>query len=117
MVSDMKPTTWASFFFDLHLLMFLVPYFCFKFATDAAVFVPIYAFFSVYFAGVMVCHRAQHEHVHVFVSVSVIRDLEEEHGHEHINVRISTGTATDRQTRMFAAMSVIRSEHGYEHAR
>eukprot|EP00741_Cyanophora_paradoxa_P009382 tig00000144_g9088.t1 len=56
-VSEHQPTTWSSFFFDLHLLVFLMPaglYFCFKKLTDANIFIVLYGITSVYFAGVMV---------------------------------------------------------------
>eukprot|EP00026_Physarum_polycephalum_P003887 Phypoly_transcript_03903.p1 GENE.Phypoly_transcript_03903~~Phypoly_transcript_03903.p1 ORF type:complete len:723 (+),score=111.26 Phypoly_transcript_03903:65-2170(+) len=56
-VSEHQPTTWASFFFDLHILVFLFPagmYFCFTKLTDANIFLVIYGITSVYFAGVMV---------------------------------------------------------------
>jgi dolichyl-diphosphooligosaccharide---protein glycosyltransferase len=56
-VSEHQPTTWASFFFDLHLLVFLFPaglYFCFRKLTDHNLFAVLYGVSSVYFAGVMV---------------------------------------------------------------
>jgi dolichyl-diphosphooligosaccharide--protein glycosyltransferase len=56
-VSEHQPTTWSSFFFDLHILTFLFPagiYFCFKRLTDANIFAVLYGITSVYFAGVMV---------------------------------------------------------------
>mmetsp|Transcript_22783 Transcript_22783/g.37492 ORF Transcript_22783/g.37492 Transcript_22783/m.37492 type:complete len:708 (+) Transcript_22783:69-2192(+) len=56
-VSEHQPTTWSSFFFDLHLLVFLFPaglYFCFRKLTDANIFIILYGITSVYFAGVMV---------------------------------------------------------------
>jgi len=67
-VSEHQPTTWASFFFDLHILVILFPaglYFCFreirdltdvgdKNRTDAKIFIICYGITSVYFAGVMV---------------------------------------------------------------
>jgi len=56
-VSEHQPTTWASFFFDLHILVFLMPagmYFCFKNLTDANIFIICYGITSVYFSGVMV---------------------------------------------------------------
>jgi len=56
-VSEHQPTTWASFFFDLHILVFLFPagmYFCFTKLTDANIFLVLYGITSVYFAGVMV---------------------------------------------------------------
>jgi len=56
-VSEHQPTTWASFFFDLHVLVFLFPaglYFCFCKLTDANIFLIMYGITSVYFAGVMV---------------------------------------------------------------
>ena len=56
-VSEHQPTTWASFFFDLHILALLFPvglYFCFRELTEASIFIIMYGMFSVYFAGVMV---------------------------------------------------------------
>jgi len=56
-VSEHQPTTWASFFFDLHALVFLFPvglYFCFSNLTDVNIFLILYGITSVYFAGVMV---------------------------------------------------------------
>jgi len=56
-VSEHQPTTWSSFFFDLHILTLLMPaglYFCFKNLTDGSIFVILYGITSVYFAGVMV---------------------------------------------------------------
>lgn len=56
-VSEHQPTTWASFFFDLHAQVFLFPvglYFCFRNLTDANIFLICYAVTSVYFSGVMV---------------------------------------------------------------
>jgi len=56
-VSEHQPTTWASFFFDLHILVFLMPagmYFCFRNLSDANIFIVCYGITSVYFAGVMV---------------------------------------------------------------
>ncbi|KAL6057729.1 oligosaccharyl transferase stt3 subunit [Balamuthia mandrillaris] len=56
-VSEHQPTTWASFFFDLHCMVFLFPaglYFCFRKLTDANIFLILYAVTSVYFSGVMV---------------------------------------------------------------
>lgn len=56
-VSEHQPTTWASYLFDLHLLVFAAPaglYFCFKNLTDANVFIITYALTSIYFSGIMV---------------------------------------------------------------
>eukprot|EP00744_Colponema_vietnamica_P000636 GILI01001120.1.p1 GENE.GILI01001120.1~~GILI01001120.1.p1 ORF type:complete len:470 (+),score=149.77 GILI01001120.1:70-1479(+) len=56
-VSEHQPTTWSSFFFDLHILVVLTPvglYVCLKKATDASIFAAIYGVLAVYFAGVMV---------------------------------------------------------------
>ena len=52
-VSEHQPTTWASFFFDLHCLVFLFPaglYFCFRKLSDANIFIILYGITSVYFA-------------------------------------------------------------------
>ncbi|KAK3811278.1 MAG: Oligosaccharyl transferase STT3 subunit-domain-containing protein [Benniella sp.] len=56
-VSEHQPTAWTSFFFDLHMLVFLFPagvYLCFKELKDEHVFVILYSVFASYFAGVMV---------------------------------------------------------------
>lgn len=52
-VSEHQPTTWASFFFDLHILVFLIPvglYYSFCGLTDANVFIICYTITAVYFA-------------------------------------------------------------------
>eukprot|EP01116_Phalansterium_solitarium_P018505 TRINITY_DN4918_c0_g1_i1.p1 TRINITY_DN4918_c0_g1~~TRINITY_DN4918_c0_g1_i1.p1 ORF type:complete len:703 (-),score=173.10 TRINITY_DN4918_c0_g1_i1:149-2257(-) len=56
-VSEHQPTTWASYFFDLHILTFLFPvglYYCFNKLTDANIFIICYGITAVYFSGVMV---------------------------------------------------------------
>lgn len=56
-VSEHQPTTWTSFFFDLHILVAVFPagvYFCIKEINDERVFIILYAVFASYFAGVMV---------------------------------------------------------------
>ncbi|XP_065220045.1 dolichyl-diphosphooligosaccharide--protein glycosyltransferase subunit STT3B [Planococcus citri] len=56
-VSEHQPTTWFSFFFDLHMLVAMFPvglWYCLKDLTDTRVFVVLYVISAVYFAGVMV---------------------------------------------------------------
>jgi len=56
-VSEHQPTTWTSFFFDLHILVPLAPvglFFLFENITDGTIFVIIYGTLAWYFAGVMV---------------------------------------------------------------
>lgn len=56
-VSEHQPTTWFSFFFDLHILVCTFPvglWYCIKKINDERVFVILYAISAVYFAGVMV---------------------------------------------------------------
>nr|CAI5860782.1 unnamed protein product [Callosobruchus analis] len=56
-VSEHQPTTWFSFFFDLHILVSTFPaglWYCIKNINDERVFVVLYALSAVYFAGVMV---------------------------------------------------------------
>jgi dolichyl-diphosphooligosaccharide--protein glycosyltransferase len=56
-VSEHQPTTWTSFFFDLHILVPLAPvglFFMFSNPTDGAVFIILYGTIAWYFAGVMV---------------------------------------------------------------
>ncbi|XP_067205534.1 dolichyl-diphosphooligosaccharide--protein glycosyltransferase subunit STT3B isoform X4 [Linepithema humile] len=56
-VSEHQPTTWFSFFFDLHVLVATFPvglWYCIKHVNDERVFVILYAISAVYFAGVMV---------------------------------------------------------------
>jgi len=56
-VSEHQPTTWVSFFFDLHILVCVFPagaWFVIKEINDERVFIVLYAISAVYFAGVMV---------------------------------------------------------------
>lgn len=56
-VSEHQPTTWFSFFFDLHILVCTFPvglWYSIKKINDERVFVVLYALSAVYFAGVMV---------------------------------------------------------------
>eukprot|EP01041_Mallomonas_annulata_P010990 gene10990-22967_t len=56
-VSEHQPTTWTSFFFDLHILVPLAPvglFFMFNNISDGAIFVILYGTLAWYFAGVMV---------------------------------------------------------------
>ena len=56
-VSEHQPTTWTSFFFDLHILVPLAPvglFVMFTNITDGGIFVILYGTLAWYFAGVMV---------------------------------------------------------------
>ena len=56
-VSEHQPTTWFSFFFDLHILVAVYPiglWQCIKHVNDERVFIALYAITASYFAGVMV---------------------------------------------------------------
>lgn len=56
-VSEHQPTTWTSFFFDLHILVPLAPvglFFMFNNISDGAIFIILYGTLAWYFAGVMV---------------------------------------------------------------
>merc|ERR1719347_1773942 len=56
-VSEHQPTTWFSFFFDLHILACVFPvglWYCIKNVNDERVFIILYAISAVYFARVMV---------------------------------------------------------------
>lgn len=56
-VSEHQPTTWTSFFFDLHILVPFAPvglYFLYQNVTDGGIFVILYGTVAWYFAGVMV---------------------------------------------------------------
>ncbi|CAK5085693.1 unnamed protein product [Meloidogyne enterolobii] len=56
-VSEHQPTTWVSFFFDLHITAAVFPaglWFCVKNVNSERLFVILYAVTAVYFAGVMV---------------------------------------------------------------
>ncbi|VDN54963.1 unnamed protein product [Dracunculus medinensis] len=56
-VSEHQPTTWVSFFFDLHITAAVFPvglWYCVKNINDERVFIILYAVTAVYFAGVMV---------------------------------------------------------------
>ena len=55
--AEHQPTTWFSFFFDLHVLACVFPvglWYCIKNVNDERVFIILYAVSAVYFAGVMV---------------------------------------------------------------
>ncbi|GFQ69147.1 dolichyl-diphosphooligosaccharide--protein glycosyltransferase subunit STT3B [Trichonephila clavata] len=56
-VSEHQPTTWFSFFFDLHVLVSTFPvglWYCIQNINDERIFIVLYAITAVYFAGVMV---------------------------------------------------------------
>ncbi|KAH9416653.1 Dolichyl-diphosphooligosaccharide--protein glycosyltransferase subunit stt3b [Dermatophagoides pteronyssinus] len=56
-VSEHQPTTWFSFFFDLHVLVTAFPaglWYCIREVNDERVFITLYAITASYFAGVMV---------------------------------------------------------------
>jgi dolichyl-diphosphooligosaccharide--protein glycosyltransferase len=56
-VSEHQPTTWSSFFFDLHYLLLWAPlglYYCYLKPTNSRLFVAIFGVSSVYFSCVMV---------------------------------------------------------------
>eukprot|EP00002_Diphylleia_rotans_P003906 TRINITY_DN1277_c0_g1_i1.p1 TRINITY_DN1277_c0_g1~~TRINITY_DN1277_c0_g1_i1.p1 ORF type:complete len:705 (+),score=110.99 TRINITY_DN1277_c0_g1_i1:47-2161(+) len=56
-VSEHQPTTWSTFFFDMHVIILFFPagvYYCFRDLSDGTLFLICYALTSVYFAGVMV---------------------------------------------------------------
>eukprot|EP00053_Salpingoeca_punica_P010928 m.97583 g.97583 ORF g.97583 m.97583 type:complete len:713 (-) comp15536_c0_seq2:374-2512(-) len=56
-VSEHQPTTWSSYYFDLHFMVMMMPvglYFCFRGLTNENVFIILYGITSVYFSGVMV---------------------------------------------------------------
>lgn len=56
-MSEHQPTTWASYIFDLHILVFAAPaglYHCFKRRTDECIFLITFALTAIYFSGVMV---------------------------------------------------------------
>jgi dolichyl-diphosphooligosaccharide--protein glycosyltransferase len=53
-VSEHQPTTWSSFFFDLHVLVPLAPaglFFLYRDVSDAAIFTILYGSVAWYFAG------------------------------------------------------------------
>lgn len=56
-VSEHQATTWGSYFFDTHFLIFLTPvglYYIYKKNTHNIAFIGIYVTLSVYFASVMI---------------------------------------------------------------
>jgi len=56
-VSEHQPTTWSSFFFDLHMSVALAPaglFFLYREISDAGIFAILYGSIAWYFAGVMV---------------------------------------------------------------
>jgi len=56
-VSEHQPTTWSSFFFDLHYMLVFAPlgfYYCYKKPTNSRLFIAVFGVCSVYFSCVMV---------------------------------------------------------------
>jgi len=56
-VSEHQPTTWPSYFLDLHFLMIIFPagfYFCLSEFSDSTLFLIIYGVTAGYFSGVMI---------------------------------------------------------------
>lgn len=56
-VSEHQPTTWSTYVFDVHLLVFAAPaglYFCFKTMSDAQLFLLTFALTAIYFSGIMI---------------------------------------------------------------
>jgi dolichyl-diphosphooligosaccharide--protein glycosyltransferase len=56
-VSEHQPTTWASYFFDLHYLLVFSPvgfYYCFSDPTPGKIFLGIFGVLGIYFSSVMV---------------------------------------------------------------
>jgi len=56
-VSEHQPTTWSSYFFDLHFLLILTPvglYYCFKKPDEGRIFIAIFGVLTAYFSGIMV---------------------------------------------------------------
>lgn len=64
-----QPTTWTSFFFDLHILVAVFPagvWLCARELNDERVFIILYAVSAAYFSGVMV--RTPHAFTVFFAS-------------------------------------------------
>ncbi|KAJ2437249.1 oligosaccharyl transferase stt3 subunit, partial [Coemansia sp. RSA 2337] len=87
-VSEHQPTAWPNFFFDLNMLIWLLPagiYFSFSELTDNHVFLILYSIFAAYFASVMVrliltltpivCVLAGVAMAHVFETYLNFRDV------------------------------------------
>lgn len=56
-VSEHQSTTWTSYFFDLHLTLFLIPigfYTCARNTNYGKIFVGLYGILSIYFSWVMI---------------------------------------------------------------
>ncbi|KAJ2058014.1 oligosaccharyl transferase stt3 subunit [Coemansia sp. S146] len=87
-VSEHQPTAWPNFFFDLNMLIWLLPagiYFSFSELSDNHVFLILYSIFAAYFASVMVrliltltpvvCVLAGVAMAHVFETYLNFRDV------------------------------------------
>ena len=56
-VSEHQPTTWATYFMDLHYLLLFVPvgfYFSYRKPTYGTLFIALYGILSIYFSCVMI---------------------------------------------------------------
>eukprot|EP00878_Enallax_costatus_P018254 GHUV01019210.1.p1 GENE.GHUV01019210.1~~GHUV01019210.1.p1 ORF type:complete len:466 (+),score=111.46 GHUV01019210.1:220-1617(+) len=56
-VSEHQPTTWSTYVFDVHVLVFTAPagfYYSFKHLNDAQIFLLTFALAAIYFSGIMI---------------------------------------------------------------
>lgn len=56
-VSEHQPTTWSTYVFDVHMLVFTAPagfYYSFKHLRDSQLFLLTFALAAIYFSGIMI---------------------------------------------------------------
>ncbi|KAJ2723727.1 oligosaccharyl transferase stt3 subunit [Coemansia sp. Benny D115] len=110
-VSEHQPTPWPNFFFDLNMLIWLLPagiYFSFRELSDNHVFLILYSLFAAYFAGVMVrliltltpivCVMAGIALANVFESYLNFRDLPKAQQQQQKQQQNQPATATETST-------------------
>lgn len=77
-VSEHQPTSWSSYFFDLHVMVFFMPaglYYCCKSPNEGKIFLLCYGVTSVYFSGVMVRLMLVLAPVACFLSAIAVAEL------------------------------------------
>lgn len=97
-VSEHQPTTWFSFFFDLHILVCAFPvglWYAVKKINDERVFIVLYAISAVYFAGVMVRLMLTLTPVVCMLGGIAFSQLIEVYLKEEKHQKVSSGTGSD----------------------
>lgn len=123
-VSEHQPTTWFSFFFDLHILVAVYPiglWQCIKQTNDERVFIALYAITASYFAGVMV--RLMLTLTPVVCVLSAIafselfaQSLKEEDPTKSLDYRQATGSVKSKEKSSHSEQKQQQQQHSDKNA-